>query len=73
MEQQLSKKCRINLSKPTYIWTGILDLSKVLMQDFHYNDFKNKYDGKAEILLTDTDSLTNKIETEIFLWKLIQR
>ena len=50
-----------------YITTSMLDLSKVLMQDFHYNDFKNKYDGKAEILLTDTDSLTNKIETEIFL------
>ena len=72
MEQQLSKKCRINLNKPIYNWTGILDLSKVLMQVFHYNDIKNKYDGKAEILLKDTDSLTNKIQTENFYENLFK-
>ena len=34
------------------------------MQGFHYNSTKYKYRGKAEILLTDTDSLAFKIGTE---------
>ena len=43
------------------IGTSVLGLSKVLMQDFHYNYFKNKYGYRAIMLISDTDSPLCKI------------
>ena len=41
----------------------ILELSKVLMYEFHYNYIKNEYDNKSELLFTNTDSLMYEIKT----------
>ena len=60
------KKTEIYFNKPVYVGQAILDLSKTLMFDFHYNYIKPKYGKKAELLFTDTDSLMYQIKTEDF-------
>ena len=41
----------------------ILDLSKVLMHEFHYDYIKNKYHNKSKLLFTDTYSSMHEIKT----------
>ena len=60
------KKTSLTMNKPVYLGMNILDLSKTLMFDFHYNYIKKKYGDKAKLLFTDTDSLMYEIQTEDF-------
>ena len=60
------KKTEVYFNKPMYVGQAILDLSKTLMFDFHYNFIRKKYGKKAELLFTDTDSLLYLIQTDDF-------
>ena len=60
------KKTSLTMNKPVYLGMCILELSKIVMFNFHYKYIKPKYGNKAKLLFTDTDSFLYEIETEDF-------
>ena len=59
-------KREITMNKPVYLGQAILDVSKMLMYEFHYNYMRPKYGSKVKLCYMDTDSFVYEIETEDF-------
>lgn len=59
------KKTVLTLNKPISVSMSILELSKCVMYDHHYNYVMKKYGHtRAKLTMTDTDSLFYHIKTE---------
>jgi hypothetical protein len=56
-----SRLTDITINKPIYIGLCVLDISKILLYDFHYQYMKKKFAKNCKLLYTDTDSLIYEI------------
>ena len=64
-------KTSIIYDKPCFVGCSILDLSKVRMMDFHYNTIQKNFQGKYDLLYSDTDSMVYQIKIKNFYkWML---
>ena len=60
-------KIKVVMNKPTYLGQAILDLSKIVMYEFHYDYMKRKYaSDNLQLCYMDTDLLVYRIKTNNF-------
>ena len=59
-------KIKVVMNKPVYLGQAILDLSKIVMYEFHYDYMKQKYPEGLTLCYMDTDSLIYDIGTDDF-------
>ena len=60
-------KIKLAMNKPVYLGQAILDLSKIIMYEFHYDYVVPKYSlEKLMLCYMDMDSLVYDIKTEDF-------
>ena len=59
---QLKRK-NVTLNKPRYIGMSVLEISKLIMYDFHYDFIMKNYPG-SKLLFSDTDSFCYWIPSE---------
>ena len=60
------KKIKVEMNKPVYLGTSILDISKTLMYKLWYDYIKPKYEDSSKLCYTDSDSFIIYIITEDF-------
>ena len=61
------RKLKVVMNKPVYLGQVILDLSKLVMYEFHYDYMRRKYDsGNLKLCYMDADSLVYHIKTDDF-------
>ena len=65
-------KIKVVMNKPVYLGQAILDLSKIVMYEFHYDYMKQKYPEGLTLCYMDTDSLIYDIETEDFYKDIVE-
>ena len=65
-------KTKVTYNRPLIVGFTILELSKTLMYDFHYNTIQKQYGNKAKLCFTDTDSLCYHIEADDFYQDMLQ-
>lgn len=58
------RRIKTEMNKPIYLGFNILDLSKTVMYEFHYDYMLHKYDSKASLMYMDTDSFVYYVRTE---------
>ena len=59
-------KIQVLMNKPVYLGQAILDLSKIIMYEFHYDYMKSKYGVNLWLCYMDTDSLIYNIKMNDF-------
>ena len=64
MSQKIFHNDLATLNKPAYVGMYILDLSKVLIYEFHYDYVENKYGNNSRLLFADSNSVMQEIKTE---------
>ena len=65
------KKIKVKMNKPVYIGMSVLDISKTLMYKLWYDCKKPKYEDRAKLCYTDTDSVIIYIITEDFFEDIV--
>ena len=59
-------KVKVVMNKPVYLGQAILDLSKIIMYEFHYDYMLPKYKENIKLCYMDTDSFVYDIKIEDF-------
>ena len=59
-------KIKVVMNKPVYLGQAILDLSKLIMYEFHYDYMLSKYGKELKLCYMDTDSFVYDIKSKDF-------